>query len=239
RDNDPFQKVKEWWNSNGRKYDAPSEDLFKKLGIRNADNGLFVKSGKGWVSINRNDPKELVLTGDADGALITQVKEAFEDRAKAGRLIFKNNFLLRRGPYIVAAVMDENADSAALVISGPVIDLFNPALPVLDAKAVQPGRQAFLYDLKTVTSSQPRVLAAAARVYAEKMTGNTYSFTVKSPEGTINAMRIRLPAKPQKTDIKQGGEAVALIDNVWDAGTKTVLLRFQNYSDGVDVKIYW
>src|SRR5690554_4138749 len=33
RDNDPFQNVQEWWNSNGNQYNAPSEDLFVKLGL--------------------------------------------------------------------------------------------------------------------------------------------------------------------------------------------------------------
>ncbi|MBO9620791.1 MAG: hypothetical protein J7539_17340, partial [Niabella sp.] len=31
RDNDPFQSVKEWWNSGGLNYKAPSEELFRTL----------------------------------------------------------------------------------------------------------------------------------------------------------------------------------------------------------------
>ncbi len=239
RDSDPFQNVQEWWNSNGKHYATPSEDLFKKMGIAVISNSRFIKVGKGWVSVNRKDPKELVLTGNADGELVNQVKDAFEARAKAGRLVFKNNFLLQRGPYTIAAVMDENEVNAPLKIKGPVIDLFDPALPVLNVKEVQPGRQAFLYDLKTVDSGQPHILAAAARAYNEKVTTGSFSFTVKSPSKTINAMRISLPAEPRKVDIKKNGESIELMNNVWDAKTKTVLLRFQNYSNGVDVKIYW
>lgn len=239
RDNDPFQKVQEWWNTKGKTYGAPSEDLFKKLGVNDAGNGAFAKVGKGWVSINREDPKELVMAGKADGAFISKVRTAFEGNAKAGKLVFKNNFLLQRGPFTVAAVMDENESNAPLTIKGPVIDLFDPALPVLDVKEVVPGKQAFLYDLKTVTSNKPRILAAASRGYDEKVTTNSYSFTVKSPSETVNAMRVKLPAKPQKVELTKDGAAVDLLENTWHEKTKTVLLRFNNYSEGVTVKINW
>lgn len=238
-DKDPFQTVKEWWNSNGKNYAAASEDLFKKLGISNPGQNDFVKIGKGWVSVNRKDPKELVLTGKSDGTFINQIKAAFETHAKAGKLVFKNSFQLQRGPYIIASVLDEHESTEPLKIKGPVIDLFDPALPVKDVKEVVPGKQAFLYDLKAVTSNTPRILAAASRAYDEKVTGKTYSFTVKSPSLTNNSMRIKLPSKPTKLTLAKDGAAIELQENTWDEKTKTVLLRFANHSEGVSVVIGW
>ncbi len=239
RDSDPFQNVQEWWNTKGKNYKAPSEDLFKKLGITDTGNNQPVKVGKGWVSITRKDPKELVLTAGSDTDFMKQVKTAFEGNAKAGKLLFKNNYILQRGPYTVAAVVDEHEDQSPLKIQGPVIDLFDPALPVLNVKEVPPGKQAFLFDLKTVKANTPRILAAAARAYDEKITGNTYSFIVKSPSETINAMRIRLPAKLQKVDLQKEGEPVEMLENTWDEKSKTALLRFPNFSEGVAVTINW
>jgi hypothetical protein len=239
RDNDPFQNVQEWWNSKGRNYKAPSEDLFKKMGISVSDNTGLVKVGKGWISVERKDPKEFVMANGTDNEFVSKVKQAFEVNAKAGRVIFKNNFQLQRGPYIVASVMDENEDNSPLKIKGPVIDLFDPTLPVMDVKEIIPGKQAFLYDLKTVKSDKPRVLAAAARAYDEKVAGKTYSFTIKSPSETINSMRLKLPAKPKQIDLNKSGTKIELLDNKWDERTKTLLLRFQNFSEGVDVKIEW
>lgn len=238
-DQDPFQNVKEWWNTNGKSYAAPSQDLFEKLGISNRATGDFVKVGKGWVSINRKDPKDMVLTSGADSEFVNQVKTAFEKNAKGGKLIFKNNFQLQRGPYIVASVMDEHESSAPLKIKGPVIDLFDPTLPVLDVKEIKPGKQAFLYDLKSVTSGAPRILAAASRAYDEKVAGKTYSFIVKSPSLTVNSMRIKLPSKPTTITLTKDGSNIELQENVWDEKTKTVLLRFDNHSEGVAVTINW
>lgn len=238
-DQDPFQSVKEWWNSNGKNYANPSQDLFEKLGISNPANSDFVKVGKGWVSINRKDPKELVLTSHADPQFVNKVQLAYEKHAKAGKLIFKNHFMLRRGPYIVAAVMDEFQPAAPLKIKGPVIDLFDPSLPVLDVKEVVPGKQAFLYDINAAGTAKAKILAAASRAYDEKLTDKTFSFTVKSPTKTNNAMRIKLPAQPQQVTLTKDGSPLELWEQTWDAKTKTVLLRFANYSEGVSVTINW
>jgi hypothetical protein len=241
RDNDPFQKVQEWWNTNGKKYGAPSEDLFKKmaLGSTAISDGKFIKTGKGWVCINRQDPKGLVLTAGADAAFVNYVKKAFEMYAGEKQLLFKNNFILKRGAYIVAAVMDENKDNNSLQIKGPVIDLFDPGLPILDMKEVLPGTQAFLLDLSGIKTNRPKVLAAAARVNDEIVTGNSYTFMAKSPSSTINVMRIRLPKVPKAVSAHKGSDSVEILSKTWDAKTQTLLLRLSNYSEGVRVSIKW
>lgn len=238
-DNDPFQKVQEWWNTNGKNFKSPSEDLFKKLGIANTNDSKFNKVGKGRVSINRKDPKELVLINGADKNFTEQVENAYSDFAKAGKLTFKNNLLLQRGPYIVASVMDEHDDKTPLRIKGPVIDLFDPLLPVLEMKEVIPGKQTFLYDLKTIKQNTPKILAAAARAYNEKVSDKSYSFLVKSPSETINAMRIKLPAQPHEITLLREGDMIELLDNVWDEASKTLLIRFPNFSEGISISINW
>lgn len=239
RDTDPFQKVQEWWNTKGKHYNTPADDLFEKLGLSAGEQTDFVQTGKGYVSINRKDPKELVMLPDVDTELVQKVKVGFERHAVGGELVFKNNFLLHRGPYVVASVMEEHEDKTALTIRGPVIDLFDPALPVLDEKKVAPGKQAFLYEIGSNGNARPAILAAACRAYDEKAGKNSYSFTVKGPSATVNAMRIKLPKRPKNVSLKMGVEAIRLIENNWDAKTKTVLLRFDNYSEGVFVTIHW
>ena len=58
----------------------------------------------------------------------------------------KNNFYLESGPYDIISVMDENTDTKPYHVNGPVIDLFDPQLPVLAQKDVQPGEQSLLFD---------------------------------------------------------------------------------------------
>lgn len=155
------------------------------------------------------------------------------------QLLFKNNFILKRGAYIVAAVMDENKDNNSLQIKGPVIDLFDPGLPILDMKEVLPGTQAFLLDLSGIKTNRPKVLAAAARVNDEIVTGNSYTFMAKSPSSTINVMRIRLPKVPKAVSAHKGSDSVEILSKTWDAKTQTLLLRLSNYSEGVRVSIKW
>ncbi|ANH83910.1 hypothetical protein A8C56_13085 [Niabella ginsenosidivorans] len=237
RDNDPFQNIQEWWNTKGKSCHAPSEDLLNKMGITTIDDGKFIKIGKGWVCINRKDPKELVLTGNADGKFLEQTEQAHRVYAKAGPLVFKNNFLLQRGPYIIGAVMDENADTTSLMINGPVVDLLDPELPVLPAKEVKPGQQAFLYDLKTVQADPPKIIAAAGRAYDEKYENRTYSFLLRSPSNTSNSMRIHLPGKPSKIQLSLNGKTIEAKRDQWDATSGTLLLQFENHSEGVQVSI--
>lgn len=59
------------------------------------------------------------------------VKEAFEKDAEAGELILKNNFYLEPGPFDIVSVMDKSVNAQPFEVKGPVIDLFDPTLPVL------------------------------------------------------------------------------------------------------------
>lgn len=239
RDDDPFQQVQEWWNQNGNTYRSPSSQLFELLGVSPEEDGLEQQVGKGKVIVVRKDPKELVMEEGGDHAFMELLKRCYEKEASAGKLASKNNFYLERGPYIIAAVMDEHEDKSPLVIEGPVIDLFDPELPVLKEKEVMPGQQSFLYSIAAVTDRQkPQVLAAASRVYNEGRSADTYSFLTKSPEGTHNVMRILLPSEP--ADIHISGTADTEnreFSQEWDAGSSTLKLEFENSSEGVNVRI--
>ncbi len=241
RDNDPFQTVQEWWNTGSNSYKAPSEHLFELLGIdKTAKDGVYT-SGKGFVTIIRHDPKEFVLKPDEDKQFIEAVKLMYEQKTKAGKLVFKNNFSLSRGPYELISVLDESVGSDPYIIKGKLIDLFDPALPVLSQKQVNPGEQAYLFNIEKVNNPKiPQVLAAASRVYSEKAEKNSYSFVVKSPLNTTNAMRVLLPSEPKKISVNlYDGKIVTDVVSSWDSLGKTCFLSFDNMPDGVNVHIEW
>jgi len=231
-DTDPFQQVKEWWNSDGRKFTAPSQHLFGLMNIHPEEGKTAYAIGKGKVYITRTDPKEIIMTPGNDSSFIRLAQQAYREATHAP-LACKNYLYLERGCYTIAAVMDESVSDQPLTIKGPVIDLFDPALPVLTEKVVKPGEQAYLYATnRIVDKQQPKVLCAAARVYDERRTQGSYSFVVKSPSGTQNVMRILLPAQPKAirvNDTEQKSE--------WDAATHTCLLKFANDNKGVPVSI--
>ncbi|MDP4185999.1 MAG: hypothetical protein Q8862_12665, partial [Bacteroidota bacterium] len=178
RDDDPYQSVMEWWNTKENQFKAPSEHLFKLLNLNVFSGNKKYTAGKGVVYILRQNPKEFVMKADASGEFLDVVKKAYENDAKAGKLEFKNCFYLERGPYDIVSVMDESINDKPYVVKGPVVDLFNSALPVLSQMVINPGEQAFLYDLRRVKNKlQPQVLASASRIYSEKIYKGSYAFT--------------------------------------------------------------
>ncbi|MFA6084984.1 hypothetical protein [Mucilaginibacter sp.] len=241
RDDDPYQSVMEWWNTKGNKFTAPSQHLFKLLNIYPSPAKEKYNVGKGTVYVVRQNPKEYVLDANADSKFVDIVKQGYENDAKAGKLMFKNSLYLERGPYDVIAVLDENPETKPYVIKGPVIDLFDPQLPVLAEKTINPGEQALLYNVNRVPDkTKPQVLAAAARASDEKIEGKTYSFIVKSPIKTLNSMRVLLPAQPKVTKVTDAnGQALTDVKTSWDASSKTVYLGFANNPEGVKVNLSW
>lgn len=236
RDTDPFQKVSEWWNTEENSFDAPSDHLFSLMGIATgAPDGIY-SYGRGYVCIIRKDPKEYIIKPESDTQLIYKVKIMFEEKAKAGALEFKNYFTLERGPYIIAAVLDEASTNEPLVLRGCYIDLFDSELPVLSFISINPDRQRLLYDVSKAERGVPQILASAGRAYEEKRDGEKYSFIAKGPAETINNARILLPKRPESIKVK-GKEVVK--ECPWDDKSQTCLLSFKNEPDGVPVIISW
>lgn len=243
RDDDPYQSVMEWWDTHGNHFPSPSQHLFKLLGIRPGP-GLSPQRfsvGRGTVYVMRQDPKEFVLTPGGDSAFFRLVADAYRNDARAGTLVVKNNFYLERGPYDIISVLDENADRQPYVVKGPVIDLFDPQLPVLAAKTVYPGEQSLLYDLsRTGGRDRPAVLASASRIYDSVAGGNRFSFVAKSPVNTRNSVRVLLPVRPVDVIVTDSHrERVLDLQTSWDDASHTLFLGFPNSPDGVKVDLRW
>ncbi|HEX5553054.1 MAG TPA: hypothetical protein VFX43_07370, partial [Chitinophagaceae bacterium] len=244
RDDDPYQKVMEWWNTKGNHFASPSDQLFELLKIKPRLTDPKIQSfdvGKGKVYVIRQDPKEFVMNKGGDSAYINLVKTAYQKDAKAGPLEWKNSFSLQRGPYDIVAVMDEAPGDQPTVIKGPVIDLFDPSLPVLAEKTVTPGHQAFLYDIGRIKDKdRPQVLASASRIYEEAPAKEHYSFVCKGPANTMGSMRVLLPSKPLQTLVTDStGKKVSEVKSSWDEDSKTLYLGFDNSPAGMKVNIKW
>jgi len=241
KDDDPYQSVMEWWNTKGNSYTAPSQQLFKLLGIDQQSGTKKYKVGLGHVYVMRENPKDFVMQANNDSNYLNTIKQAYETDAKAGKLVLKNSLYLERGPYDVIAVLNENPDTKPYVVKGPVIDLFDPQLPVLAEKVVNPGEQSYLFDVKRVANKlKPQVLASASRVTNEQVSANKYNFVAKSPINTQNAMRILLPAPAKKVVMTDAnGQVITDVQSSWDASSKTLFLGYANSPDGIHVSIGW
>ena len=236
RDNDPFQIVREWWNTGDNHYAAASDHLFGLMGIpAGAEEGEY-KYGKGIVYIMRTDPKEYVLTAGGDRKFLETVCMLYSDKAKAGKVVFKNSFYLERGPYDIVAVMNESVSDEPYTVTGTLIDLFDPQLPVVRSKDIAPGYCGYFMDLDRVKKDGPKVLAASNRTYDEKVGKNSYSYVSRSPVQTTGISRVLLPERPSSVTV-DGKEVFDASD--WDSSSNTYLLSYENNPDGVSVKFVW
>ncbi|MDP4283836.1 MAG: hypothetical protein Q8891_05400 [Bacteroidota bacterium] len=241
RDDDPYQSVMEWWNTMGNHFKTPSEQLFRILKIKPTTENQKFKVGKGIVYVVRKNPKEFVMEANGSNQFVDLIKQAYENDAKAGKLIYKNSFYLERGPYDIISVMDESISNKPYIIDGPVIDLFDPELPVLTEKIITPGHQALLYDLNRIQNKkQPQVLASASRIYNEVVKSNSYSFISKSPLNTSNSLRILVPKEPKSITLTDNkGLEISGTNESWDNESGTYFLSFDNNPDGIKVKLNW
>ena len=236
-DADPFQSVQEWWNTGSNSYKAPSQHLFSLMGVPEDAAAGEYKVGKGTLLVMRDDPKTHIINKNGDTAFVEAVSRLYALKNKGASPKFKNDFLLKRGPYTIAAVVDEGVDTKPLVLKGSYLDMFDPELPVRGEVAVNPGSQALLLDIDAVARPrQPQVLAASFRESDEETGKRAYSFVAKSPIDTDGVARVLLPDAPDSVLV----DGVETADpSSWDAGSRTYLLKFENHPDGHRVQFRW
>ena len=92
-------------------------NLFEKLGLGRVPAAGTYPCGKGMVTVIREDPKHFVLKSGNDRQYFDAVSVAY--RKSAGKEVeLKNSFLLERGPYTIAAVLDESVSDAPMELRG-------------------------------------------------------------------------------------------------------------------------
>ena len=234
-DTDPFQSVKEWWNTGSFSYDRPSDHLFEKLGLPtpvNVNAAGEYQVGEGYVYVIRRDPKTFVMQSGADAEMMDAVSRACASLGK--ELVLKNHFQLQRGPYDIAAVMTESVSDSPLELTGSFIDLFDPNLPVIGQKIVRPGEQAFLFNLaRSPRSAERQVLVSSARVYEQQNQDGHFRISTIGPTKAKGVMRIALDREPSTITVTSRTlGAFTPFDSEWDGSSKTLWLSYTNLEGG-------
>jgi len=232
-DTDPYLTVREWWNLPPHRYDTPRHHLFERLGLPAAASPGLHRVGRGAVLYASESPAALSRATDGSDRVLALCRQACEANRTPWRTA--RHLLLRRGPYVVAAGLDETPDGPPARLSGRFVDLFDARLRVLTTVDVSPGARILLLDLDAVRGKRTRVLASAAKVTAERTLPDGIRFHAAGPEGTTAAIRVRLPAPPAQVTV--GGVPLPLADVSWDPGSQTALVRFANAPRGVVVRV--
>jgi hypothetical protein len=224
-DSDPFNAVREWWNSDGLKYRTPREHLFEQLKFtenKSDEKQSEWRFGKGDVIWLRENPVTLAKNSSAADRIVALVHQA-ADRAK---LDWRetNYLLLRRGPYLIAAGLDESIPGASKVLRGRFVNLFDSQLRVQTEIRIEPGSRFFLRDLDAAKASSPEVLASACKSLVTKRDKKSVSLAVEGVGGTPGLVLFQSAKAP--TSVTLDNEPIK--DFEYAAKDKLLWVRFAN-----------
>lgn len=220
-DRDPYNAVRAWWNEGPLRFRSPRQQLFEELGLREDATGIE-RVGKGLVLYEPVSPAGLTYQPGGAAQVLHWVQEA----AKAEKLDWKerNALVLKRGPYVVAAGLDESAAEAEPYrLRGTFIDLFDSQLPIVRNPLIKPGMRGLFFEL-AARHWGSRILAAGCQIHDEHETSGELRFKTKGIGDTQAVIRLSAPRKPREVRVNGKllmGEQIAFED-------KTVRLFFAN-----------
>jgi hypothetical protein len=233
---DSFHAIRAWWNQSGADYANPTEHLYECLGLgRTPADGVY-SVGKGQVCVHGVHPSAIAKEPEKCDAYLgafTALMEAAKQPFTSG-----NDLVMRRGPYVVSAVLDESQHALAHTIEGTYIDMFSDTLRVVQNPVVEPGDVALWYDVNAAEA--PDILAASGRVEDYELTENGMTFTLLGPSAMKAALRIRLPKGKTAATVSASvkSEAIDAIIEVETLGG-TALVSFESNPAGVKVELKW
>jgi hypothetical protein len=230
-DRDAFHGVREWWNSGGMRYATPRHHLFEKLGLSHDATGLH-QVGRGCVVFENGSPAKLSRSADGGERVRALAQQAM--KVTGQRWQESPALILRRGPYVVAAGLnDESGNAAPVVLKGRFIPLFDAEQRVVHEFNVGAGTRALLVDLDRYPSDYIGVLAAACRVSNESVTEQSMGFDSIGQAETNAVVSVRLPRAPK--GVMVNGEKLA--GGGYDFGDGVLRLRFGNRGETIRIVI--
>lgn len=221
-DQDPYNAVREWWNTGNNHFAKPRHALFDTLGIQPDTRGPTAV-GDGFVIYESASPTKL----SRDPAGGNRIRSLAHEAADAVKLEWKetNALVLRRGPYVIAAGLDESVpDAAPQRLTGRFVNLYDARQDVVDAIDLNAGKRAFAIDLNRFPKDSVGVIAAAGRVRDERITDATISFNVDGIENSAAVISVLTPTLPKRVTL----DGMDLPGSAWDFNNGICRVRFTN-----------
>ena len=237
-DKDPYNQARDWWNSGENRFSTPREHLFKVLGIPSGAIGLHTV-GKGHVLFEPQSPATLAASPTGSKAVYALLQRGAE--VSHVPLSGSASLILRRGPYVIAAGLNPGANEATTsslaqsAVRGDLIDLFDPDLAEKSQVDVRPGTRALLLDIDRIRSSEPRVLAASAKISNGSTARDSFSFTAEGIDQTNAVMRVLVERPPRKVLL----DGADLDSHQYERSGRTLLLKFTNKAIPQRIQIFF
>jgi hypothetical protein len=252
-DADPYLRVREWWNTNDRHYSTPREHLFEQLGVQES------RSSRGKEATIQKSEENLNATGTAGmqfqpigkGGLIwlrerpaaccasvageVKIADATKRAANAVKLKWRetNYLLLRRGPYLIAAGLDESIGGEPRKLQGRFVNVFDPDLRVRSEITIEPNSRYLLLDLDAPEAKKKTLLASACKAIIKESTRTGVTYSVEGVGDTPAILLLQSTKPPRQVTL--AGNPLEHFD--YSAKDKLLWLRFDNAASPRDLNI--
>jgi hypothetical protein len=233
-DSDPYNKVQEWWNSKGQSFSTPRQHLFEILGLKEEKFGAkpaAVSCGKGSVTWLHENPAQLANSPQGDA----QIASTAEMAAKTSRLPWKaqNYLVLRRGPYVIAAGLDESISAEAHIIKGRFVNLFDPELKESESVSITPNSRYLLLDLDSAPAKDSQVLASACKSLTLEKTEHQLKLVVEGVGDTPGIVLISTRRNPKSVALD--GKQMESFE--FSQASRLLRIKFENESRPRELEI--
>ena len=178
--------------------------------------------GQGKLLYRAANPAALASQPDGDNTLVSAVEQAVP--GSRVRWHETNHLLLRRGPYVIAAGLEESPAPTNQVLHGPFIDLFDSELSVQETVTLKPGNRYLLMACPKQPAPEVQVLASACKVVSGLTGRGEFHCTVEGIAETPGIVLLRLPAKPLSAEL----DSQALEVSRFDPATGLAWFKFSN-----------
>ncbi len=217
---DPYHRVKFWWNG---AYETPAHHLFDMLGIAPVGGREVFEVGAGAAAVWRTNPARFCMGKEAAAEYREFVRRFLRDGGYGWE--YANYLLEKRGPYIVAAVMDESDDGRPLELNGLFADMYSPEYDIIEHKTLQPGENALLRDMAVAEDETLRVIGTSVRVMEAAAEGGQICLKVRGPAGVPAHVRLLTPFPVKAEGSCLPGGAVTVVCH---ERSRTALLSFES-----------
>ena len=214
--------------------DHPLRRLCETLGLGSDPEEGAWPVGAGRVAVLRTSPARITLSPEAADAYLRwtldQVAPDYRPRSA---------FVMKRGPYRIAAVMEESVSDKPLTLEGRFADLLSEDYRIVERKVVPPGETALLFDLNDPGLPACRPVASTARIEYMTETEDGYRIRCRTAEGIRIRLLLRLPAPVTRAEaMDAAGTPVSPERLVWDGASRTLNLVFPAAASPADIHLF-
>lgn len=231
---DPYHNIDSWWNhSTGKQYNNPAQHLFEMMDLASDLKDGIYKVGKGLLAVWNICPAKICLTAELAEKYRSFIKDVLSKTDN--NWVYDNKLTLRRGPYVISAVMDESVCDSPAVLEGTYADMYTPDFAVTTNKVLKPDENTLLFDFAKVKEQPWCIVGTSARIFSFDCKEKDFSLTAKGPDSAKVFMRIKLPHPVKAAEaLDENNEPVA-VESVWDTFSQSVLLSYNSSARQVTI----